>query len=94
METTKLSSKGQVIIPKGVRGARRWEVGLELQVIDTGDGILLRPKAPFPETALDEVAGLLKDHVRPRTDREIREAVARGLKDKWSGGNEERRDRN
>lgn len=92
METTKLSSKGQVIIPKGIRAARQWEAGLELQVIDMGDGILLRPKAPFAETALDEVAGLLKDRVRPKTDRDIQSAVARGIRDKWFQG--KGRDRN
>ena len=39
METTRLSSKGQVIIPKSVRSAHRWEAGLDFQIIDTGDGI-------------------------------------------------------
>lgn len=36
METTKLSSKGQVIIPKAFRSTHHWEPGLELMVIDTG----------------------------------------------------------
>ncbi len=44
METTRLSSKGQVIIPKAVRSAHQWGVGLELEVIEMGDGVLLRPK--------------------------------------------------
>ena len=92
METTKLSSKGQVIIPKGIRAAHQWEAGLELQVIDMGDGILLRPKAPFAETALGDVAGLLKDRVRPKTDRDIQNAVAKGVRATWSKG--KGRDRN
>jgi len=41
METTKLSSKGQITIPKWLRDAYRWETGLEFVVIDTGDGVLL-----------------------------------------------------
>ena len=52
METTRLSSKGQVIIPKTVRSAHRWEAGLDFLVIDTGDGILLKTKAPFETTVL------------------------------------------
>lgn len=83
MGTTKLSSKGQVIIPKVVRNNHKWDTGLELMVIDTGDGILLRPKAPFPGTSLGDVAGMLKDRIQPKTDREIQSAVARAFKDKW-----------
>ncbi|MEZ5581437.1 MAG: AbrB/MazE/SpoVT family DNA-binding domain-containing protein [Candidatus Competibacteraceae bacterium] len=56
METTKLSSKGQVIIPKPFRAAHGWEPGQELVVINTGDGVLLKPKTPFQETNLEEVA--------------------------------------
>jgi len=93
MKTTKLSSKDQVITSKGARGLRQREVGLELQVIDTSDDILLQPTAPFPEAALDEIAGLLKERVRPKTDRKIKDAVARCTKGKWSGDNYSRRDR-
>jgi AbrB family looped-hinge helix DNA binding protein len=82
METTKLSSKGQVIIPKGMRDAHQWVAGLELTVTDTGDGILLRPKAPFADTELNDVAGILKARVRPKTDLEIRSAIERAFKDK------------
>jgi AbrB family looped-hinge helix DNA binding protein len=87
METTKLSSKGQIIIPKGIRAAHQWEAGLELQVIDMGDGVLLRPKAPFAEAVLDDVAGLLKNRVRPKTERDIQSALAQGIRDKWRDRN-------
>lgn len=59
METTKLSSKGQIIIPKWLRDAYRWEAGLEFVVIDTGEGVLLKPIHPFPPTTVDDVAGSL-----------------------------------
>ncbi len=83
METTKLSSKGQVIIPKALRTTHRWETGLELMVIDTGDGILLRPKAPFPATELGDVAGMLKGRIKPKTDAEIKAALKQDLRRKW-----------
>lgn len=60
MQTTKLSSKGQVIIPKTLRTRYKWDSGQELTVIDTGDGILLKSAQPFKQTRLDEVAGRLK----------------------------------
>ncbi|MBW4478741.1 MAG: AbrB/MazE/SpoVT family DNA-binding domain-containing protein [Tolypothrix brevis GSE-NOS-MK-07-07A] len=67
MEITKLSSEGQVIIPKSLREAHHWEVGQELIAIDMGDGILLKPKKPFPETKLDDVAGSLKYQGKPES---------------------------
>ncbi|MBK8990247.1 MAG: AbrB/MazE/SpoVT family DNA-binding domain-containing protein [Gammaproteobacteria bacterium] len=85
METTKLSSKCQVIIPKRLRASHRWEAGLELVVIDTADGILLRPRAPFPGSELDQVAGMLEDRVKPKTDVEIEAAIRRGVKEQWRG---------
>ncbi len=59
MGSTKLSSKGRVIIPKHIRDSRHWDAGLELQVIEVEDGILLKPKAPFAPTGIDDVAGCL-----------------------------------
>ncbi len=57
METTKLSSKGQVIIPKSVREAHRWAAGTEFTIEDTPQGVLLKPKRLFPETRLEEGLG-------------------------------------
>ena len=42
METTRLSSKGQVIIPKTLRDAHHWLAGQELIAINTGDGIVVQ----------------------------------------------------
>ncbi len=52
MQRTVLSSKGQVIIPKALRVARRWPPGTQLEVLDTPEGVLLRPAAPAPKAAL------------------------------------------
>jgi len=59
VDITRLSSKGQVIIPKLVRKSHHWEAGQELIVVDTGDGVLLKPKNAFPESSIDDVAGCL-----------------------------------
>jgi AbrB family looped-hinge helix DNA binding protein len=52
MRTTVLSSKGQVIIPKSLRVARRWGPGTQLEVRDTPEGVLLSPTGPTNKVAL------------------------------------------
>ena len=85
METTKLSSKGQVVIPKSLRNIHRWEAGLELMVIDTGDGLLLKPRGPFAPAKHSEVAGMLKHKVAARTDDEIETALRKDVRRQWRG---------
>ena len=50
METTRLSSKGQIIIPKAIRQTYQWPVGQEFIVEEIDQGILLRPQKPFSQT--------------------------------------------
>ena len=83
INTTKLSSKGQVIIPKPFRTAHHWEVGQELVVIDVGDGILLKPKTPFNETNIDDVASCLKYKGKPKSVDDMNAAIQQGIKDKY-----------
>jgi AbrB family looped-hinge helix DNA binding protein len=42
---TKLSAKGQVVIPKPIRDRLRWQEGASLEVVETANGVLLRPAA-------------------------------------------------
>ncbi|MFZ1886843.1 MAG: AbrB/MazE/SpoVT family DNA-binding domain-containing protein [Candidatus Binataceae bacterium] len=76
METTRLSSKGQVVLPKPIRDARRWRPGTELTVEDTADGVLLRPVKPFAPSRLEDVAGSLRYAGKPQTIRQM-DAVIR-----------------
>ena len=57
---TRVSSKGQVIIPKQVRERHGWRAGVELEVEDRGDTVVLRAARLFPRTTIDEVRGCLK----------------------------------
>jgi AbrB family looped-hinge helix DNA binding protein len=79
METTTLSTKGQIVLPKAIRDSRALKAGTEFIVEDTQDGILLRPKRRVPRKTLDEVFGMLKWKGKPATladmDRAIEEAV-------------------
>ena len=42
---TKISAKGQVVIPKAIRDRLCWPEGAELEAIETGDGVLLKRKS-------------------------------------------------
>ena len=77
METTRLSTKGQIILPKGIRDSRAWGPGTEFEVEETGDGILLRPAAHFPDTHLEEVAGSLRSSRKSKTPAQMRAAIVR-----------------
>ena len=63
---TRLSAKGQIVIPKAVRDARGWVPGTDLEVVDRPDGLLLRAtpapaKVPF-EIALKRIRDRLDYH--------------------------------
>jgi AbrB family looped-hinge helix DNA binding protein len=77
METTRLSTKGQIILPKGIRDSRAWGPGTEFEVEETGDGILLRPAARFSDTNLEEVAGSLRSRRKSKTPAQMRAAIVR-----------------
>jgi bifunctional DNA-binding transcriptional regulator/antitoxin component of YhaV-PrlF toxin-antitoxin module len=79
MEVTRLSSEGQIFIPQALRVAHHWEAGQELVAIDVGDGILLKPKKPFPETTLAQVAGCLRDREAPKSLDELEDAIRQSV---------------
>lgn len=83
METTRLSSKGQVIIPKSVRDARGWEAGTELIVEERPEGILLRSHRVFVPTRIEDVAGCLKRKGPAKTLREMDEAIEAEARKRW-----------
>ena len=78
---TKLSSKGQVIIPKSIRNTLEWEPGQELLAMETPDGVLLKPKSPFKETSLEEVGGCLPYHGKPLTLEDMEDAIRQGVEE-------------
>ncbi len=81
MTTTILSSKGQVIIPKPLRNALRWEAGQRLEVIDVEGGIMLKPAELFPVTTLAEVAACLPYQGPAKTLAEMEEAIRQGAEE-------------
>jgi AbrB family looped-hinge helix DNA binding protein len=61
---TKVSTKGQVVLPKAIRDKRKWTAGTELTVEETPEGVLLRSAPLFAPTRLEDVAGMLRGRGR------------------------------
>jgi len=85
METIKLSNQGQITIPKTFRRSLCWEVGQELVVVSVGDGLLLRPCSPFPETTIDDAAGCLRYQGKSKTLAEMEHAIAQAVRAQQRG---------
>lgn len=61
METTQLSSKGQLVLPQRVRKLHGWKPGTVFEVKEVPEGVLLSPviKTPlFEPTELGRVFGM------------------------------------
>jgi len=81
MERTRLSNKGQVVIPKHVREAHGWEPGLELVVEGTSEGIMLKPIKKFKETKIQEVLGCVSYKGPRKSIRDMEAAIAKGARE-------------
>lgn len=79
MNTITLSSKGQITIPQHLCEAYGWHAGMAFLVVDTGDGILLKPKRPLPVTTLEDVAGCLAYEGNPKTLAEMDKGIKQGV---------------
>lgn len=80
METTKLSSKGQVILPAAIRSAKHWKAGVEFSVESTSAGVLLRPIKSVPDTSLDEVVGCTGYAGKPHSLADMDKAITAEIK--------------
>lgn len=77
--TTKLSSKGQVVIPEEIRKRLGLEEGMQFVVVGEGDVVILKAVAP---PAMDELDDLLRQARRSAREAglqpaDVRRAVSR-----------------
>lgn len=80
IETTRLSTKGQVILPKTIRDAHGWNPGTEFAVEDTPAGVMLRPAKPFPPSRFEDVAGCLRYKGPAKTLKQMEDAISKELR--------------
>ncbi len=74
---TIFSTKGQVVIPKAFRDAKGFAPGVEVEVIDHPDGVLIKAVSTRKKHQLGELVGLLAPYYNGPTIsiEEMNEAV-------------------
>jgi AbrB family looped-hinge helix DNA binding protein len=82
MVTTRLSEKGQIVIPKRIRSDHNWEPGLEFFVEDLGESITLKPVSSFKQTELRDVLGCTLYRGKRKSLKEMEDAVAKGARER------------
>lgn len=80
MPTTRLSTKGQLILPKEIRDQHGWRPGTELEVEDRGDVVVLRAAGDVPETRLEDLVGCAGYAGPAKSLEEMAEGIARGAR--------------
>jgi AbrB family looped-hinge helix DNA binding protein len=75
---TKVSAKGQVVIPKDVRDRLNWAEGTRLDVVESAGSVTLvplksrlRPSMPFPRTTIEDIMAGPKWEGTPKSVEEI-----------------------
>ncbi|MEM6532603.1 MAG: AbrB/MazE/SpoVT family DNA-binding domain-containing protein [Myxococcota bacterium] len=73
---TKLSSKGQIVLPQALRDSRGWKSGQRFDVQIRDDTVVLTPIASEPSISLDELIGCV-DYKGPKRSIEEMDAALR-----------------
>jgi AbrB family looped-hinge helix DNA binding protein len=83
MDTLRLSTKGQIVIPKEIRARHHWEPGTELVVEEQGDALVLRAAKPFPPTRLEDGLGCAGYRGPAKSAEEMDAAISDALRREW-----------
>ena len=75
METARLSSKGQFILPKAIRDRHHWVAGTEFIIIDRGSELIIKPTRVFPPTELESPDTPSLHQGKPLSLKEMEQAV-------------------
>lgn len=85
---TRVSSKGQVVIPKAYRQKLGWGPGTELIVEEEAGQVLLKAKPILKKTrSIRDIAGVMhRPGMKAHTIKEMDQAVAKAIEEKWGDG--------
>ncbi len=83
---TKVSTKGQVVLPKAIRDKHAWKSGTRLIVEDRPDGVLLKPIEEKKKLTIDDFAGIVKYKGPPKSVEEMNAAIEEEFKARHARG--------
>jgi AbrB family looped-hinge helix DNA binding protein len=83
---TRISTKGQVVLPKAIRDKRRWKAGTLLTVEDRLEGLLLKPVERKKKYTIDDWVGILKYKGPPHTVEEMNAVIEKEVKRRHARG--------
>lgn len=81
METSILTSKGQLLIPKRLRNKYGIKSGVKVAFIETSEGVVLKP---MDETFFNRFVGILKDEAPSMEEYKAWKKDEKGKEDKNS----------
>ncbi len=71
----KLSSKGQIVIPKAIRDSLHWDTGIELTLVASDSGIILQTRQKKSKQEIKSLRGMLKNSIEPLSTEELCQPV-------------------
>ncbi len=83
MQTTRISSKGQVVIPKSIRDAYQLNNGQELEVEVVSQGILLKIKNKRKKSTFSDLIGCTAYQGKAKTLDEMEDSIKQGILAEW-----------
>lgn len=81
--TTRVSTRGQVVLPKSIRDQFGWRSGDTLVVEKRPDGVLLRRAEKGAPARYEDVAGCLGPAKRTVSIKEMNSAVGDHIRKRW-----------
>lgn len=83
---TRVSTKGQIVLPKRIRDRRNWKAGTRLVVEERPDGVLLKPLIRKKSHTLADLIGFLKYEGPPKSIEDMDAGIAQEVRRRYARG--------
>jgi AbrB family looped-hinge helix DNA binding protein len=84
MTIVKFSTKGQLVVPKGLREAYGWAPGVAIEIVDEGDGVKLKPAKVNKRYTVDDLYGILPYSGPPKTLEDMQRGIDEAIAARWA----------